>query len=192
MASNSLQSNINVAIKNAVHGYVTSFEAQLGELSGLNSSSGGGGSEQSQISGSFTTEFIDAKYVSFRFLVTSYASGAASPTTSVPTLTFDLGTGQQMTLESLFANQSYLTTLSNLSRSQLQSTLGSGANVNQIDGGTQPVLSNFSNWNLTSKGLEVSFSQGQVAAAASGVIKVVIPYTDLSGIAKNPGPLISR
>lgn len=191
MGSNSIQSNINTAIKNAVHGYVASFESQLGEQSGLNPS-GGGGSLQSQISGSFTTEFIDAKYASFRFLVTSYAAGAASPTTSVPTLTFNLANGQQMTLASLFANQSYLTTLSNLSRTQLQTTLGSGANVNQIDGGTQPVSSNFSEWNLTPKGLEISFSQGQVAAVASGVVKVIIPYADLSGIAKNPGPLLAR
>jgi hypothetical protein len=191
MASNSIQSNINTAIKIAVRGYITSFESQLGEQSGL-SPSGGSGSEQSQISGSFTTEFKDAKYVSFRFLITSYAAGAASPTTTVPTLTFDLATGQQMTLSSLFANQSYLTTLSNLSRGQLQSTLGSAANVNQIDGGTQPVPSNFADWNLTNKGLELSFSQGQVAAVASGVVKIVIPYADLSGIAKNPGPLVSR
>lgn len=191
MASNTIQSNINTAIKIAVRGYVTSFESQLGERSGL-SPSGGSQSVQSQISGSFTTEFKDAKYVSFRFLITSYAAGAASPSTTVPTLTFDLATGQQMTLSSLFASQSYLTTLSNLSRSQLQSTLGSAANVNQIDGGTQPVPSNFADWNLTNKGLELSFSQGQVAAVASGVVKIVIPYANLSGIAKNSGPLVLR
>lgn len=190
MASSSVEANINTAVKVAVKGYVSNFDKSLEEQSGYHPPSGSG-SNPSQISGSFTTTMIDPRYASFKFTLTSFAAGAASSYSQAPALTFDLSTGQSLTLGDLFATSAYLTSLSNLSRTQLKAKLG-GNNSNLVDGGTQPNSSNFSEWDLTSSGLELSFPQGQVAAAASGVISIIIPYSQLSGIAKNPGPLVNH
>lgn len=190
MASSSVEANINAAVKAAVKGYVSNFEKSLEEQGGYHPPSGSQ-SNPSQISGSFTTTLIDPRYASFKFMLTSFATGAASSYSQSPAVTFDLNTGQLLTLGNLFATSAYLTSLSNLSRTQLTSKLG-GNNSNLVDGGTQPNASNFSEWDLTSSGLQLSFPQGQVAAAASGVISIVIPYSQLSGIAKRPGPLTNH
>lgn len=191
MASGALEESINSAIFTTVKGYVSSFESQVGEQSGQPASGGGGGLNQSQISGSFTTEFVDSKYVSFKFLITSYTANAASPSTKGESLTFDLGNGSLMSLDNLFSSSDYLSTLSKLVRAQLASKLGQNSDQNFIDSGTQPVASNFAAWNLTGSGLEFTFAQGQVAAAATGVQSVTVPYALLSGIARTPGPLTS-
>lgn len=187
LGSNSAEGGINGAILNEVKGFVTAFEAQIGERSGSPSSASG--SSRSQISGTFKTEFVDTRYVSIRFLVTSYAAGAASPSTNASTLTFELSNGQAVTLNDLFTGSTYLTQLSTLAKAELLSKLGSNADQNLVDIGTQPTASNFSNWNLKASGLELTFAQGKVAAVAAGVISIVIPFTQLSGIERNPGPL---
>lgn len=184
----SIAGSINVTIVDAVKGYVSDFVSSLGERAGVASSSNGGVSA-SQISGSVSTELIDQRFASFKFTITTYALGAASPNSEARTLTFDLSNGKQVSLASLFATPNYLSSLSSLSRTELKKRLGQNADLPQITGGTQPYPSNFSHWNLTKNGLEITFSQGRVAAVASGIIGISIPYSKLSQIAKNPGTL---
>lgn len=190
MASGQIQQNINSAISTAVAGYVSSFKAQLEGQSATTLPPGGGnGVTQSQISGSFIKELVDSQYVSFKFLITTYAAGAASPTTEAACLTFDLSNGQLLTLSDLFSGSNYLATLATMARTTISTKLGQGGDQTLINSGTQPNAVNFSNWNLTANGLELTFSQGLVAAAASGVVSVILPYSGLSSLAKSPGPL---
>lgn len=188
MASGSIEGNINAAILGAVKGYVKAFETQLGERSS-GSSAQGGGPTQSQMDGSFTTEFIDSRYASFKFQLTEFAVGAATNSIIYPTLTFDLSSGRSLSLSDLFTDSNYLSKLSSLSKVQLDSKLGSNANQNLVTNGTQPSSSNFADWNMKSSGLEITFPGGQVAAVASGGTSIVIPYSDLKSIAKTGGPI---
>lgn len=190
MASGQIQGNINAAISKAVTGYVSSFQTRLEGQSTTTLPPGvGNGVTQSQISGSFIKELVDPRYVSFKFLITTYAAGAASPTTEAACLTFDLSNGQLLTLSDLFSGSSYLPALSSMAKTAVSTKLGQAGDQNLINGGTQPNAGNFSNWNLTANGLELTFSQGLVAAAAAGVVSVVLPYSGLSKLAKSPGPL---
>ena len=192
MASNQIESNINATIYKAVTGYVASFEKQLQNVSPTTTGAGGpagNGAEQSQISGSFTKELVDSRYVSFKFLISTYAVAAASPTTESESLTFDLGSGDLLSLSSLFSTTNYLQTISTLSRTAINAKLGQSANQAFVNLGTQPNATNFASWNLTNTGFELTFSQGQVAPMASGVVTIEIPYSQLSAVAKSPGPL---
>ena len=190
MASGQIEANINAAISQAVTGFVSSFEATIsGETSATPPGGSVNGVTQSQISGSFTNELVDSRYVSFRFLVTTYSAGAASPSTEAHSLTFNLSNGQLLTLTDLFSGSNYLSTLSSLARSALASKLGKTADPNFIDGGTQPYAANFANWNLTASGLELTFSQGTVAASATGVVTIIVPYSAVSTVANSSGPL---
>lgn len=190
MASSGVQGAINSAIYDAVVGYVASFEKELQNVAPSTTSPGGGNvSSQSQISGSFTKVLVDSHYVSFKFLIATYAVAAASPTMEAESLNFDLATGKLMSLSDLFSGSTYLNTLASLARSAIASQLGPNANQAFINSGTQPNASNFAGWNLAGTGLELTFSQGDVAPMASGVISVDIPLSQLSGIAINPGPL---
>ena len=46
---------------------------------------------------------------------------------------------------------------------------------------------NFSNWNLTKKGLLITFEPYQVAAYAAGSQTVIIPYDKLKSVLKKDG-----
>ncbi len=190
MASSQIQASINSSVYKAVEDYVSSFETEL-ESANLTPvpGSAGGGASSSEISGSFTKELVDSRYASFRFLISTAASGAASPTTEAESLTFDLNSGRLLSLSDLFSSSNYLSTLSSLAKSAITAKLGQNADQAFINNGAQPNAANFASWNLTGTEFELTFSQGQVAPMASGVVTVLVPYSALSGIAKNPGPL---
>lgn len=190
MASNQIQATINASVYKAVEGYVSSFETQLENVNPTTvPGSAGGGANSSEISGSFTKELVDSRYASFRFLISTAAAAAASPTTEAESLTFDLKTGKLLSLSDLFSSSDYLSTLSSLAKSAISAKLGQNTDQAFINNGAQPSAANFASWNLKSTEFELTFSQGQVAPMASGVVTVPISYSALSAIAKNPGPL---
>ena len=190
MASSQIQASINSSVYKAVENYVSSFETQLENVNPTTvPGSAGGGVSSSEISGSFTKELVDSRYASFRFLISTAAASAASPTTEAESLTFDLNTGRLLSISDLFSSSNYLSTLSSLAKSAISLKLGQNADQAFINSGTQPSAANFASWNLTGTALELTFSQGQVAPMASGVVTVSIPYSSLSAVAKNPGPL---
>lgn len=190
MASGQIEGQVNSQILGAVKGYVSNFQTQLDGVSPtVAPGSPGANSGPSQMSGSFTKELVDSNYVSFLFQISVAAVSAASPTTETESLTFDLKSGKLLTLSDLFSGTKYLSTLSSLARTALAAKLGQGASQSFIDGGTQPNAANFACWNLTKTAFQLTFSQGKVAPTASGVVSVALPYSQLSSISKNPGPL---
>ncbi len=190
MASPRIEGNINSTIFKSVTAYVSAFETSLkGEPGIVLPGTGGNAVSQSEITGSFTKELVDSRYVSFRFVITTYFAGAASSTAQARSLTFDLSDGKLLSLADLFSAPNYLPVLSSLSRTAVEAKLGQSADQSLIVGGTQPNAVNFANWNLAKAGLEVTFSQGQVGAAAAGIVSIILPYADFAQLANRPGPL---
>ena len=101
------------------------------------------------------------------------------------TFTFDTKTGAALSLADLFTpNAPYLTTLSSLSRAQLPSIIGTGADTQTIANGTTPVNANFENFFLDNTYLVILFAPYQVASYAAGPQTLRISISTLANILK--------
>ena len=157
------------------------------ELAGVGPPPSGAPRFSSSLFGTVQTTIDTPSYVGFLDAASTMVAGAAHPTTTVTTRTFDLRTGRALTLAGLFRPKSdYLAVLSRESRSLLRPIVGRFFNPTMFDPGTAPVAANFTAWSLTPFGLRVTFQNYQVAAYALGTPSVVIPYETLArlGVAK--------
>lgn len=101
------------------------------------------------------------------------------------TFTFDTKTGAALSLADLFtANAPYLSTLSSLSRAQLPSIIGTGADTQTIAKGTTPVEANFENFFLDNAYVVFLFTPYQVAPYAAGPQTLRISVATLANILK--------
>ncbi len=144
----------------------------------------------SSLFGGVQTTIDTSRYVGFLSAAGIMPAGAAHPTTTVSTRTFDLRTGAALSLAELFRPKSdYLAVLSQQSRRLLRPVLGSYLDPTMFDPGTAPVAANFTAWSLTPFGLRITFQNYQVAAYAVGTPSIVIPYGALGGVAAANGPM---
>ena len=58
-----------------------------------------------------------------------------------------------------------------------------------FEDGAKPTADNYKNWNVTKKGLLITFPPYQVAAYAYGPQTVIVPYSLLKDIARPDGAL---
>ncbi len=125
--------------------------------------------------------FQSKHYVSIRFNLSSYVSHAAHPSNDIYTLTYEPQHYMALSLQDLFSQKnnssSYLIWLSQQCRHLLQSN--EYIDKDTMLAGTTPDLANFRNWNLTPKGLLISFVDGQVGPHAIGQPTVLIPLAAL-------------
>jgi len=122
---------------------------------------------------------------SLKFNINMYFDGAAHPNSYSLTFNYDLAAGQQLNLHQLFLPGSdYLGPIATYCKTQLASR-----DIAYFEGGAEPVLENYRNWNITSDGLLISFDPYQVAAYAAGPQTVLIPYAELIAIIDPAGPL---
>ena len=104
-----------------------------------------------------------------------YSEGAAHPNIESLSLNIDRSTGQPIPLAQLFPQTpNYLQKLSAESRKQLLKDIPAS---DLFAEGLKPTANNFSNWNLTPKGLSINFDAYQVAAYVYGPQQVTIPYS---------------
>ena len=124
---------------------------------------------------------------SIKFNIQTYYTGAAHPSDSSQTATFDIQTGQVLTLAQLFVpNADYLDAISKYCIAQL-STRDIGFEGFEL--GATATAQNYRNWNITADGLMITFDEYQVAPYAAGPQTVVIPYKELAQILRPDGPL---
>ncbi|MBV9959093.1 MAG: DUF3298 domain-containing protein, partial [Acidobacteria bacterium] len=84
----------------------------------------------------------------------------------------------------------YLEAISRYSVSDLKKRLGpEGVDDEWIQNGAGPDAGNYQGWNISKKGLAITFDPYQVASYAAGPQRVVIPYSVLKDIIKPDGPL---
>jgi hypothetical protein len=128
--------------------------------------------------------------ISVKFISTTYYMGEAHPDTRLFTLNYDLASHQRLTLADIFrAKVHFLLFLSDFARQQLTSRYivakipdKSLARLNSIREGTRPVQENFQQWNLSARGLLISFQPYQVLPRFFGAPSILIPCDSMRGI----------
>ncbi|HET9641535.1 MAG TPA: RsiV family protein [Candidatus Paceibacterota bacterium] len=135
---------------------------------------------------------LDVKYLfgsssnTVSYIYTIYMDTlGAHGNTDFKTFTFDKRSGALLSLADVFLpGAKYLDTLSSKSRSMLAGNLAPYGVQSEIDAGTTPEESNFSDFFLDNRDFVILFPPYQVAAYAAGPQTVRIPLSDLSSILK--------
>ncbi|RLE07268.1 hypothetical protein DRJ00_08445 [Candidatus Aerophobetes bacterium] len=122
---------------------------------------------------------------SVRFDVYQFTGGAHGMT-SVFTKTYNLKTGEEITLDDLFQNkQNLLLTIGPIVRHNLKVKLGKMADDKWINKGTSETnLENYKNWVLEKGGLRIIFSYYQVGPRPAGMPEVLVPWEKINSILK--------
>ncbi len=141
------------------------------------------------LSGRYTTELLTPALASFTLTWEDDAS-TATPATSVETINYDLGTGQRIAFDDLFADPDVaLATISSAAQSQLLDQLKLNYDPVVVDEGTSPSRTNFINWAITPDGMKITFAEHQVARNVSGLPSVVVPWASLRSVMIQTGPV---
>ncbi len=110
--------------------------------------------------------------LSVRFTIEFYLAGAAHPNQYYQTITMDLGSQRTLALADIFKpGIDFIKLISDYCLQDLRTR-----KVLEFEGGAQPKPENFRSWNLTQKGLLISFDPYQVGPYAMGPQEVSIPY----------------
>ncbi|MBK6748885.1 MAG: DUF3298 and DUF4163 domain-containing protein [Acidobacteria bacterium] len=140
-------------------------------------------------------EYADEDLISVNFTESTF-EGGAHPNSGTTTLTYDLKAGRRVQLADLFKpGAKYLAKIADYATKDLQNRKDpeSGENMGIAQDiwldGVKPTADNYSNWNITKKGLLITFPAYQVAAYAYGPQTVIVPYSALKDIAKPDGAL---
>ncbi len=112
-------------------------------------------------------------------------TGGAHPNTFYRTFTFDVTTGNELTISDLFlTNSDYLSELSLLARKDLPVIIGEYADDTFILDGTKPQVESFQNFYIENKTLTILFAPYQVGPYALGSVSLPIQLSRLSNLLK--------
>jgi hypothetical protein len=143
----------------------------------------------------YGVEYADDNLISVNFVEYTF-TGGAHPNSGNFTLTYDLKAGRELKLADLFKPGSgYLSKIAGYALRDLKERkdpeTGENMGIAQdiFEDGAKPAAENYQNWNITKKGLLITFPPYQVAAYAFGPQTVIVPYTELKDIARPNGVL---
>jgi hypothetical protein len=176
--------SIDAALATAVEGELAAFEARseapVDGLMGVD-----------DLEMDFTVALLTPELLSLRLLTYTYASGAAHGGTVMRPWSFDLRTGERLSLDDLFADDAaYLPALARAARQRLLPALGFDRSSRAwVRDGTRPTQENYAGWALTDEGLQITFAQYQVAPYAEGMPVTVIPWPELAHLLDPVGPV---
>ena len=141
------------------------------------------------LKGTFTTDLLTPALASFTLTFEDDTTPGLTSKT-VETISYDLGTGQQLAFEDVFSDsQVALSALSAQAPPLLQTQLGAQYDPMAVLGGTSASLSNYRGWSLTPAGLRVTFGEAQVADAQAGLPSIVVPWSALESALVTDGPV---
>jgi len=133
--------------------------------------------------GSWEPDQINDNYISF-VIHLYYFVGGAHGANEIHAFNYDLKKGKEINiLDFLNSSQPALEKLAELSNQNVTSQLkGSGVTVDEflqqmINGGTEPTLENYQNFNFNYNSLTIYFQQYQVAPGAAGEVTIIF-YKD--------------
>lgn len=150
---------------------------------------------RNELSLDYNIKFADDELISVELSHSDMSNGMVHPMFYFQTLNYDLRMRRKIKLADLFRRGStYLEILSAYCLSELRSR--PPVNGQKLAGddwaaGAGPDRDNFENWNLTSKGLLISFGFYQIAAYPAGINYVLVPFSRLKDIAR-PGGMMAR
>ena len=143
----------------------------------------------------YNVEYADDDLVSVNFGEDVF-EGGAHPNHGTFTLTYDLKAGRELKLADLFRpGAKYLTAIASYAMKDLKARKDPDSGENRglaqdiFEDGAKPTAQNYSNWNVTKKGLLITFPQYQVASYADGPQTIIIPLSKLKDIALPNGAL---
>jgi hypothetical protein len=117
-------------------------------------------------------------------------SSNGEPGLGVQTLSYDLATGQRIQFNPLFIDsKTALAAISADVLPMLQAELGADYDTTLAVEGASPLPANYTHWALTPDGMEIIFSQFQVAPGKNKLPSVVIPWATLKPLMINSGPV---
>jgi hypothetical protein len=134
---------------------------------------------------------------SVRFQMSTYEHGAAHPLGYSKVINYDLKDGRSLKLADLFQPQAdYLQTIASYCindlkrRSRQAKTDEMTLEDKDIEEGASAKADNYQSWNITPKGLLITFDAYQVGPYALGPQQVVVPFAALREIIRPDGPLV--
>lgn len=151
----------------------------------------------SDLSSGYDVILANDDLVSILFQFSSYEAGAAHPSNYAHAFNYDLKNGKAVKLADLFKPGSdYLSVISRYAVADLKKRLGpEGVDDEWINNGAGPKAENYENWNISKKGLVITYDPYQVASYADGPQHVIVPYSVLKDMIKPDGllaPLMSK
>ena len=131
-----------------------------------------------------------ANLVSISFGVSTYYEGAAHGNHHTIPFNYDLTGERVLALKDLFKpGSNYLKLISDYSIAHLKRKFAPDADEEWIQRGAGPSTENYRSWNITRRGLVVTFDPYQVVYYAAGPQEITIPYSVLRNAIDQTGPL---
>jgi hypothetical protein len=147
-------------------------------------------SGESTFDARYQVEYATNDLVSVSFIINTYFEGAVHGNYNDIAFNYDLNQGRTLSLADLFKpNSNYLKLISDYAIKSLRKEFAPDPDLDWIQRGAGPEEENYKSWNLTRKGLEVTFNPYQVASYAEGPHTVVVPYSVLKDVIDSQGPL---
>ncbi|MGD0019359.1 MAG: RsiV family protein [Candidatus Limnocylindrales bacterium] len=143
------------------------------------------GDAPSKLTGDFSVAFLSPSLLSLRFTVETSITGAAHPSTQAGSINFNVASGAVIQFPDLFTSPAAaLPVLQTQAHTKLTALLGADlawpASVTMADFGGA--------WAFTPAGLELTWSQGDIASMASGTPTISIAWSALKTVIAKPGP----
>lgn len=129
--------------------------------------------------------------VSISFYVSSFEAGAAHPNNYAHVFNYDLKNGKALKLSDLFKpGANYLDAISRYAISDLKKQPDQeGIDDEWRQNGAGPKEENYNSWNISKKGIYITFDPYQVASYAAGPQHVIVPFSVLKDMLKPDSPL---
>lgn len=176
----------NELTKNLVMSAVNAYKKEIGEFtpSDIKSLPPSAGLSNE---GGYDVALANNDFVSLIFSNYVYTGGAHGGTSSA-TVNYDLKNNRKLELADVFEpNSNYLKVLSDYSIADLKTRLKDMSDDEWINRGAAADAENYASWNLTKKGVMITFDQYQVAAYAAGPQTVIVPFEKLKNILRKDG-----
>ena len=179
MKNQKIQDNINLQIYKIVLDDINNFTSDMKDWDLTNVPK----DFNSEIDHSFTSYTLTNEVFSFSFEIYAYYAGAAHPNHWSESMNFDLINGKLISFKDLFKTDSkFLEKISLFCKKDLQLQ----AEINDysfdevmLNDGAGAKLTNFKNFNILQKGIQITFDPYQVAPYVVGTQYVIIPYSAL-------------
>ena len=123
--------------------------------------------------------YANEHFITLRLERVWMQTGQMHPINYHETINYDLQQGRQLRATDIF-KRGYLKRFSNYSRKHLRDKYNI-IDDEWFDGGTNPNIDNFTNWNLVPDGVLLSFEDYQVGPHSFGQPEFVVPYAALKG-----------
>lgn len=143
----------------------------------------------------YNIELANDNIISVIVNTSIYEHGAAHPNSASETFNFDLKSGKPIKLPDVFKpGAQYIRTLSDYCIADLKKQARKDnpdepmLNDDEIETGAAPEVENYSSWNITKKGLLITFDAYQVGPYAAGPQMVLVPYSALKDVINPNGP----